>query len=171
MKNCDFDTKGHIISYENDNGDRITDYKALACAMGLNKSSNNSTCESGGIGISNGLLWFIIGGTIIGFFIVLLTIAWLFFETAFAVALTIIVGLALLFGIGYLLRDSLENILGIFNSEIFIWAIIILVPLLLIIFPIISWLNWNLTASIVLTTISVFGLGIYAFVFFKYIWI
>ncbi len=35
MKNCKYDTKGHIISYENDHGSTITDYKALGKAMGL----------------------------------------------------------------------------------------------------------------------------------------
>jgi len=175
MKNCDFDTKGHIISYETDNGNRITDYKALAKAMGLDQKSDSSTStSSGGYSsscISEGLLWFICIGTIIGCSVILLIVAWLFFKTAIAVALTVIVGLGILFGIIYLLRDSLEAIAGIFNLEVLFWVVIIAIPLALIIFPIISWINWSLTASVVLTVISVLGLGIYTFVFFKYIWI
>lgn len=43
MKNCNIDSRGHIISYENDHGDTLTDYKQLSENLGLNKQSNSSS--------------------------------------------------------------------------------------------------------------------------------
>ena len=46
MKNCNIDSRGHIISYENDHGDTITDYKQLSENLGLNKSTSSSYSRS-----------------------------------------------------------------------------------------------------------------------------
>ena len=46
MKNCNIDSHGHIISYENDHGDTLTDYKQLSESLGLNKQSNSSSYSS-----------------------------------------------------------------------------------------------------------------------------
>ena len=46
MKNCNIDSRGHIISYENDHGDTLTDYKQLSESLGLNKQSNSSSHSS-----------------------------------------------------------------------------------------------------------------------------
>jgi hypothetical protein len=46
MKNCKFDYKGHIVSYENDHGDTITDYKQLSKNLGIDQDNNQSTNTS-----------------------------------------------------------------------------------------------------------------------------
>ena len=46
MKNCKWDTRGNLVSYERDNGDIITDYKQLSKSMGLDNKSSSSYSES-----------------------------------------------------------------------------------------------------------------------------
>lgn len=41
MKNVKYDTKGHMISYDTDDGNTITDYKALGKAMGINNERDS----------------------------------------------------------------------------------------------------------------------------------
>ncbi len=105
MKNCKMDTRGHIISYENDNGDTITDYSLLKKALGLNKNSSSSGDYDSVIGgslIPDKLLWFLVGA-IIGCVTVFLVLAWIFFNTGVALAITIFLSLALVAGIIYLI--------------------------------------------------------------------
>ncbi len=111
MKNCKFDTRGHIISYENDNGDTITDYKALGKAMGINQSSGSGDYDApnvshSGIGLpfhipSNGILF--ISLLVTAFFMgILVLVAWILFSTGAAVAITIFFAVVLI-GLGVLM--------------------------------------------------------------------
>lgn len=100
MKNCKFDQKGHMLSYENDHGDTIIDTKAVKKAFGSG-SGDYDKMSSGGISIhlpNNILMFLVLLGT---FFFggILVILAWLFFAPWLAITLTVIFVLVLL-GLG-----------------------------------------------------------------------
>ena len=113
MKNIKMDTSGHIISYENDYGATITDYKQLAKSAGLDsgipsyhesaKSSDSSSYSS--LGILSGAdyerdraynrkagLKLTMLGMIIGFFCISVfsVVAWIFFNWIAALIITLV---------------------------------------------------------------------------------
>ena len=166
MKNCKFDTHGHMISYESDNGSTITDYKQLAKSMGLtNDNSNDHQTYSGGYASSvpSGVLFFAVGAIVAVCAGIFLLLAWLFFDKAWAITFTVIFGVAIVGGLLFLLRSMI--------GELLIPIIAGLGLITLIVLTVVSWNYWVLPVSIILTII-LGGVALLGFIWgFKKIWI